>query len=216
MPSDNGTFALFSTTFHATYPLSRRFLSNIPRWLIFSATTKQPLSHGLLTTSPSAAVPISLPFDLQHSILLRTIGSYRDLPSHRCCPHRSLSLPRALFRTRSFLRNGNFFPFFNGASSSGVDKTASHPCPNRLFRRWAPSCGHPTCPISPITSLAPPFNNWSNSSLVRCSTVKISTPLLFESSARAYTIRPLKKLSLTRRFLLQFPTHTSIHHLHLG
>ena len=99
------------------------------------------------------------------------------------------------------------FPFFKRASSSGADKTASHPCPNRRSRRWALSCGLPTWPTSPITSPDPPFNNWSNFSLVRCSTVKISTPLLFESSVRAYTIRPLTKPSLIRRSSLPFPAH---------
>ena len=110
--------------FHATYLPSRRFLSNIPQWWISSATTKRPLSHGLLTKSPSAAAPIGQPSDQQHSIHLRTIGSYRALPSHRCCPLRSLSWPKALFRTRCFPRNGNFL------SSKGhppVVQTKRHP-----------------------------------------------------------------------------------------
>ena len=79
--------------------------------------------------------------------------------------------------------------------------------PKSSIQRWVPSCGHPICPISPTTSPALPSNNWSNSSLARCSIVNISTPLLFESFARAYIIRPLKKTFLDPEVFVPIP-HT--------
>ena len=169
--------------------------------------------------APSAAAPTGQPSDQQHSIHLRTIGSYRVLPLHRCYPLRSLSWPKSLFRTRSFPRNGNFLPFFRKASSSGADKTASLPCQNRRSRRWAPSCGHPTCQTSPTTSHAPPSNNWNNvfpGAVFNCedkraSSLRIFCPCLYHQAIEKTFLDPEVFASIPHT--PQYITSTLVDHL---
>ena len=106
----------------------------------FLCNHKSAIESWSLAQTPHAAAPIGPPFALQPSIPHRTTGSYRALHSHLCCPQPSLFLLKVPSRIRSFPRNGNSSPSSNGASSSGADKMAFHPCPNQRFGYWAPNC----------------------------------------------------------------------------
>ena len=102
----------------------------------------------------------------------------------------------------------------------------------RGIRQWCKFNGLPSIPKPMVQDLAstlwsshlsqltnhitpPQSANWNNFFLALCFIVKISTPRLFASSARAYTIRPLKNLPGPGGFCSSSP-RTSIHHLIVG